>query len=68
MLDDSEGSPTRYFVQICRSCSGFSGRTIRKLPFLALTRFYQYPVSLNEYLVALEQAVEGAKKDLEKIA
>jgi len=68
MSDDSEPSPTKHLVQICKSCHGFSGRTIRKLPFLGLTRFYQYPVSLTDYLFALGKAMEEVKKDLKAMS
>jgi pachytene checkpoint protein 2 len=49
-------------TEISQSCVGFSGRVLRKLPFLAHALFLKKESSsLAEYLVALKKAVEYQK-------
>ncbi|GLH05260.1 Transitional endoplasmic reticulum ATPase TER94 [Gryllus bimaculatus] len=53
---------------ISKLSEGFSGRTLRKLPFLAHAYFVQKPsVSLTEFLNALEKAVGKFKQDCEEL-
>lgn len=45
---------------------GLSGRTLRKLPFLALTDFNRFPVSGSDFLASLHDAVTQAKENKEE--
>lgn len=54
--------------QICKEATGFSGRTLRKLPFLAHALYIKKDtVSLREYLIALRSAVDYQKKSKQNI-
>lgn len=54
-------------LQIVRKSGTLSGRTIRKLPFLAIALFSQsaIPMSIEEYMVCLESAVDKQLADNE---
>jgi len=39
-------------------CQGLSGRSLRKLPFLALTDFEKFPVAGQDFLASLHRAIE----------
>ena len=48
-------------------CHGFSGRTLRKLPFLTMTEFNPGQVSDHEFLKALNKCITTIKNDLSYI-
>lgn len=55
--------------QISELSQGLSGRTIRKLPFLAHALFLNKPKSsLAEFLTALERAVRNQIKEREDLS
>lgn len=55
-------------MEIARRCFGFSGRTLRKLPMLAHAWFVtDDQVSLDDFLLALELAVEKNASDSKNI-
>eukprot|EP00112_Aurelia_sp_Birch-Aquarium-sp1_P010510 Seg2240.6 transcript_id=Seg2240.6/GoldUCD/mRNA.D3Y31 product="Pachytene checkpoint protein 2" protein_id=Seg2240.6/GoldUCD/D3Y31 len=54
--------------EISKKCYGLSGRTLRKLPFLAHALFIQSPtVSLSQFLEALSHAVEKQLNDMKTL-
>ena len=57
--------------KIAGACNGMSGRTIRKMAYLALALFSsvadQGSVKISEFLQSLEQAVEMQRKDREEL-
>ncbi|XP_046389216.1 pachytene checkpoint protein 2 homolog [Ischnura elegans] len=65
-----ENDATRLSIQllnIARASEGMSGRTLRKIPFLAHAHFIQSPVvTLEDFLKALEKAVVKQKLDCEE--
>jgi len=52
---------SRRLWEEAKRCEGLSGRTLRKLPFLALTDFETYPVSGLEFVSALHRAIDQHK-------
>ena len=59
-------SPTdseRSLIAIADSAQGISGRTLRKIPFLALMKYCAgtQQVTLENYLNAVEKAIESDK-------
>lgn len=56
------------FAQVCKEAIGFSGRTLRKLPFLAHALFVKKEsATLREFLIALRSAVDFQKRSKENI-
>ncbi|RUS14475.1 P-loop containing nucleoside triphosphate hydrolase protein [Endogone sp. FLAS-F59071] len=52
-------SPSRRLFAIAKQCEGMSGRSMRKLPFLAHSHYLQVPfASLDTYLTALERTAK----------
>ena len=58
--------------KIAELCNGMSGRTIRKMAYLALALFSSVAdkgsVKISEFLQSLEQAVEKQRKDREELS
>lgn len=53
-----------YFFCFFRQSVGFSGRTLRKIPFLAHALYADMPlISLNKFLHAMKMAIEKQKQD-----
>jgi pachytene checkpoint protein 2 len=53
-------------AQICKEANGFSGRALRKLPFLAHALYLRKDAaSLREFLIALRSAVDYQKRSKE---
>lgn len=53
---------------ICKEASGLSGRSLRKLPFLAHALFLKRnKVTLREFLIAMRSAVDYSKKNKQNI-
>lgn len=53
-------------MEISQECVGFSGRTIRKLPVLAVAKMIESRVeewNLQNFLIALKEAVQDQKSD-----
>ncbi|CAH1959234.1 unnamed protein product [Acanthoscelides obtectus] len=50
---------TRHLLKICEQSKGLSGRSLRKVPFIAHALFldHQHLTTLKEFLVAMEKAV-----------
>lgn len=54
--------------QICKEANGFSGRALRKLPFLAHALFLKKSsATLREFLIALRSSVDYQKKSKENM-
>ena len=73
-LQETEGGATRSSLQLWRvagKCKGLSGRSIRKISFLALALFSSASdrgsVSLSEFLVSLDKAVDRQITDREEL-
>lgn len=55
-------------AQVCKEANGFSGRALRKLPFLAHALFLKKSsAALREFLIALRSAVDYQKKSKDQI-
>ena len=48
-------------------CQGFSGRTLRKLPFLTMTEFHHGQVSGHEFVKALNICITSLKNDFNNV-
>ena len=74
-LQETEtGDATRSSLQLWRvaaKCKGLSGRSIRKISFLALALFSSASdrgsVALSEFLVSLDKAVDRQIRDREEL-
>ena len=73
-LQEKEGDATRSSLQLWRvagKCKGLSGRSIRKISFLALALFSSASdrgsVALTEFLVSLDKAVDRQIRDREEL-
>ena len=73
-LQEKEGDATRSSLQLWRvagKCKGLSGRSIRKISFLALALFSSASdrgsISLSEFLVSLDKAVDRQIRDREEL-
>ena len=66
------GPLSERLLALAERCVGFSGRTIRKLPFLAfsalLTTEKKLPVGLMDFLGGLDKAIADQISDREKLA
>lgn len=63
-VDDNE--PSKRLFNIAKQCEGLSGRSLRKIPFLAHAFFLNTEkMSLDQYLDALELCVDKEKKHRE---
>ncbi|KAF5288429.1 hypothetical protein FQR65_LT02081 [Abscondita terminalis] len=66
-LNNMEGDLFTYFKTLCeisKRSVGFSGRTLRKIPFLAHARYVDRPsVDINVFFDAMLKAVEGLVND-----
>ena len=72
-VEEYEGSEPRDFASLLRSAldpvagesSGFSGRTLRKLPFIAFAIFIRSSTKpkLNDFVIALKRAVQRQKDE-----
>lgn len=53
------------FKAVCEKSEGLSGRSLRKIPFLAHALFLKDKTehSLQEFLIAMEKAVEHEKSE-----
>lgn len=50
---------TKLFLKVCENSIGLSGRSLRKIPFIAHALFLENSfVSLKQFLLAMEKAVE----------
>ena len=56
-------------MAVCEKCVGFSGRAMRKIPFLAfsLAGAIKSVPSLSEYIECLDLAVENERNDRSKL-
>jgi hypothetical protein len=52
-------------IALSDAAKGVSGRTLRKIPFLALMKFCQgaQTVTIENYLTAVEKAIESDKTE-----
>ena len=52
-------------IAISDAAKGVSGRTLRKIPFLALMKFCEgaQTVTIENYLTAIEKAIESDKTE-----
>ena len=64
-IGDVKSQLSRKLWEEAQRCEGFSGRTLRKLPFLAMTEFECFPVSGDQFLVALHSAVVNQRSSNE---
>jgi len=64
---DDGGSYDNALMELSARCQGLSGRTIRKAPFLALTQFLSYPVTLDNFYVALDVCIKELRRDIENL-
>lgn len=61
-------STANILAQICKEANGSSGRSLRKLPFLAHALFLKKgTVTFREFLIALRSAVDYQKRGKERI-
>jgi hypothetical protein len=64
-MDSDSSKTSRALASIAESCDGFSGRSLRKLAFLAHARFVQKEgCSMEQFLIALRLAVIHEKKSI----
>ena len=63
MIFSSPTASERSLVAIADNAQGISGRTLRKIPFLALMKYCAgaQQVTLDNYLNAIEKAIESDK-------
>ena len=64
---ESIGSDKNSLMEMSVKCQGFSGRTIRKAPFLTLTHFHDYPVSLDNFFIAMEACIRELRRDMKNL-
>ena len=64
---ESIGSDKNSLMEMSVKCQGFSGRTIRKAPFLTLTHFHDYPVSLDNFFFAMEACIRELRRDMKNL-
>ncbi|XP_050294450.1 pachytene checkpoint protein 2 homolog [Anthonomus grandis grandis] len=65
-LSNNTHEYSKRLMEICHQSSGFSGRTLRKIPFLAhalYVRSENLPVRMDTFLNSMEAAVEREHKD-----
>ena len=74
LQETGTGDTTRSSLQLWRvaaKCKGLSGRSIRKISFLALALFSSASdrgsVALSEFLVSLDKAVDRQIRDREEL-
>lgn len=61
-------SNANILLQICKEAAGFSGRTLRKLPFLAHALYLKKnSITLREFLIALRSAVDYCKRSKQNV-
>ncbi|KAJ3316922.1 Pachytene checkpoint protein 2 [Blyttiomyces sp. JEL0837] len=65
VVDPGQMQPSDYLYYLAGKCVGFSGRTIRKLPFLVFTMFIKRNsgVSITEFLEALRLTINEEHKN-----
>lgn len=73
MREDDDGrwksENVEHLLTIANKCHGLSGRSLRKLPLLAHAWFVRYdPISVRQFLVALERAVDKHSIDTLAVA
>jgi hypothetical protein len=70
-LNHRPNSPSRRVLRAAKSCEGMSGRTLRRLPFLALAMYTdREPCKVHEGLKALSRAIDvelGKNRPIEKV-
>lgn len=56
---------SRKLIDICRNSTGLSGRSLRKIPFLAHALFLKNKRihSMDEFLTAMERAIDHEKSE-----
>lgn len=61
---------SRALGQVAAACDGFSGRSLRKLPFLAHATAdnLSHPCSCHEYLAAMKAAAERERADRSELS
>jgi SpoVK/Ycf46/Vps4 family AAA+-type ATPase len=68
-LEKHQGESAAELMRLSQHCKRFSGRTLRKLPFLAHALFLKKDeVTLEEFLVGLRLAIQKHLKDKVKIS
>ena len=70
VFDGDTGSITHFSSKLyeeAQRCKDFSGRTLRKLPFLAMTEFHYGQVSSQDFLKALHKSITSIQNDLKKV-
>lgn len=61
-LQNNEKEESKLLLKICEQSKGLSGRSLRKIPFIAHALFLKKSfVSLKEFLEAIDKAVEKEK-------
>ncbi|XP_063595540.1 pachytene checkpoint protein 2 homolog [Penaeus indicus] len=69
MAETKATQPSLLLMKIAEQSQGLSGRTLRKIPFLAHALYIHTPrVSLYDFLFAMEKAVQKQLKDREKMS
>lgn len=59
MNDQPHSAETQQLLDLCKKSLGLSGRSLRKIPFLAHALYLNGSFSnLNEFLTAMDKAVE----------
>ena len=69
LYDEKKNEESNRLMVICEKCVGFSGRAIRKIPFLAysIAGSVKQKPTLSEYIDALAMAVENERRDRGKL-
>ena len=62
-----EYSFSKKLYEEAQRCQGFSGRTLRKLPFLTMTEFNNGEVSGHQFLKALNKCITIIHNDTKNI-
>lgn len=67
-LENRQGDNSQKLISLCDVSEGLSGRTLRKLPFLAHALFLKKnEVTLHEFLEGLEKAIQKHSQEKKKI-
>ena len=70
MPEEGTRSVTHFTLKLyeeAQRCQTLSGRTLRKLPFLAMTEFDHGGVSAQQFLNALHNCITTVQNDLKKV-
>lgn len=70
MLEEGTRTVTQFTLKLyeeAQRCKSLSGRTLRKLPFLAMTEFDHGGVSAQQFLTALHNCITTVQNELTKV-